>query len=432
MDNSKAVVDWLSSLKSERTRIEYEDRWRTWLEYCSVKAIAQNGDSQLEDMKQKRLSKDNTEKYFYDNEVPMFFQWLRTEYKQKKGRNKGEPLSEASALAVTTAVRSFFSFHRYGLQIKKESLPSSEKVKGVYEDHEFDIYQLRAMFQQGDLFERTVLACGKDLWFRASDFTKLERDTIDYLIKAEKDLAKNENREPDIVEFEIITQKEKEPCSCHLSKESVELVEEYIKTYPKKNGSLFPIGEEALTDVLRRLADKAKISIKPNTRIRWHCLRKFGITLMHGKVTEPVMKYMVGKHISKDLLTYIQNNRETFKAFKLVEPLISLTKTNGNGNIHLAKELEEMRKETFKRIAQQKLIEKLFTKEQLQQAMKELAEEYGLDIEVQQKTKLEPIQTKKAYTEVQTVEMEPFIEKLAEKIEKQNLDRILKENGNNE
>ena len=95
-----------------------------------------------------------------------------------------------------------------------------------------------------------------------------------------------------------------------------------------------------------------------------------------------------------------------------------------------------MKKETFKRIAQQKLIEKLFTKEQLQQAMNELAKEYGLEIETKQKrtegTKSEPLEMKKASTSItRKLELEPFITQLAEQIEKKDLERILKENGNN-
>jgi len=34
---------------------------------------------------------------------------------------------------------------------------------------------------------------------------------------------------------------------------------------------------------------------------------------MHGRVQEPVMKYMMGKHIDKSLRTYIQGNQETTK-----------------------------------------------------------------------------------------------------------------------
>lgn len=428
MDNSKATTEWLNSCKSERTKREYNDRFAIWLEYCAVRGIPTNGDAQLEDMQNRRLSKNNTEKYFYDSEVPNFYQWLRTEYKQKKGRNLGKPLSEASALAHTTAIRSFFSYHRYSLEIQKDALPSSEKIKGIYEDMAFDIYMLRAMAQQGDLFERTVLSCGKDLWLRASDFVSLDRDTIEYLIQNEKTLAEKEAREQDIIEFEIITQKEKEPCSCHLSKETIALLEDYLKTYPKKNGSLFPIGEEALTDVLRRLATKAKISIKPNTRIVWHCLRKYGITVMHGKVTEPVLKYMTGKHIGKDLKVYIQENNEPKTAFRDIEPIISLTKTNGNGNTQLAKQLEEMKKERYKTLFLIKILEKTIGKGEMHNAIREVINELKLfegekipDMAVDVR-------------EDREIDFNKWIEVLAEKYEKKDqkdLERILKENGDN-
>lgn len=368
VNTDKAVVEWIQSAKSKQTAYQYKNRWQIWLEYCKAKGLLLSGSEQLEDMKKRRLSNDNTVKYFYDNEVPKLFKWLKTEY---KGKTTNQPLSETSALAVTTAIRSFFAYHRYSLEIKKESLPSSEKVSQTFVDHAFDIYQFRSMFTQGDLKERTLLACGVNLWLRAGDFVSLNRDLIELAIKREQELADNEAREPDTIEFELSTEKEKEPCSCHLSKETVELLKEYLKTYPKTNDHLFPLTEEALSDLLRRLAEKSKITL--SGRVRWHCLRKFGITLMHGKITEPVMKYMCGKHISKDLRTYIQNNRETFKAFKLIEPLISLTKTNGNGT----RQTEELKMEIAKRVALEKLIEKVIPKETLKKALIELAEEYG-------------------------------------------------------
>jgi integrase len=414
MDNSKATIEWLDSRKKE-TRWQYANRWQIWLEYCTQKGIPNNGSEQLEDMKKRRLSEDNTIKYFYDNEIPKFFQWLQTEY---KGKTTKKPLSESSALSVCTAIRGFFAYHRYSLEIKKESLPSSEKVAQTYEDHAFDIYQLRAMFNMGDLRDRTILACGKDLWLRAGDFVKLERDMIELYIKREQELAENEKREPDIIEFEFTTEKEKEPCSCHLSRETAELLKEYLRTYPKTNGKLFPLTEDALNDLLRRLAEKAKITV--SGRIRWHCLRKFGITLMHGKITEPVMKYMTGKHISKDLRTYIQNNRETFKAFKTIEPLISLTKTNGNGGSQLAKQLEELKTATMKQMILMKLMEKLIPKEQMARALNELAKE--LDVET-----IQPILSEGKPT---PSDLNTMITILAKAYEKKDLERILKENGN--
>ena len=418
VNTDKAVVEWIASAKSKQTAAEYENRWTIWLQYCKVKHMLLSGTEQLEDMKKRRLSNDNTEKYLYDNEVPNFFRWLKTEF---KGTKTKKPLSENSALAATTAIRSFFAYHRYTLEIKKDALPSSEKVTQTYIDHQFDIYQLRAMFQQGDLRERTILACGKDLWLRAGDFVSLGHDLVELTIKREEELAENEHRDTDTVEFELMTEKEKEPCSCHLSKETIELLKDYLKN-PSTNGHLFELTEEALTDLLRRLAEKSKITV--NGRIRWHCMRKFGITLMHGKVTEPVMKYMVGKHISKDLRTYIQNNRETFKAFKLIEPLISLTKTNGNGSGQLAKQLEELKKERFKLMVLQKLIEKTTPKQVMQNAMEEIERELGITKET----------VHILYDDTEKEETPAFdtqIDVLYEAWIKKDLERILKENGNN-
>lgn len=405
--------------------------------YCESHGYPSNGDAQLEDIKKRRLSTDNTEKYFYDNEIPKFYIWMTTKY---AGKRTGEPLSPNTALSHTTAVRSFFAFHRYTLEIRKDAIPSTDKVKRKFKDHAFDIYQLRAMFKQGDLREQTILACGKDLWLRVGDFSNIARDFMELLLKREQEKADNEKRDMDILEFELITEKEKEPASCHLSRETIELLSEYLRTYPKSAHSekLFPITEDALNDLLRRLARKAKIT--KTGRIRWHCLRKFGIMLMHGKIQEPVMKFMTGKHIDESLRTYIQANKETWKAFKLIEPLISLTKSNGVGNTHLAKELEEMKKETFKRLAQQKIMEKmmdkLFTLEQKQEILREVAQEYGLEISVKptriESAKLEPVELKKASTQVaQKMELEPFITRLGKRLEELDLERIFKENGNN-
>jgi len=413
MENDKAVNEWLDGLKSNRTRTEYEDRFQIWLDYCKTKGFLESGTEQLEDMKKRRQSNDNTEKYFYDNEIPKFFQWLQKEYRSKTAK---KPLSQSSALGITTAIRSFFAYHRYSLEIKKDSLPSTENLKATYEDHAFDIYQLRSMFQCGDLRERTVLSCGVNLWLRSGDFLSLKRDLIELAIKREQELAENESREPDVLEFEFTTEKESEPCSCHLAKETVELLKDYLKAYPKTTETLFNYSEDALSDLLRRLAEKAKITV--SGRIRWHCLRKFGITLMHGKVTEPVMKYMCGKHISKDLKTYIQNNRETFKAFKLVEPLISLTRTNGNGAMkELSKQLEELKKATMKQAVLFELIKQLTPKEDLARALSELAKKFGLDTE-----------TRRDAQRPET--FETMIDRLTEAYIKKDLQRILDENGN--
>ncbi|HSV49757.1 MAG TPA: hypothetical protein VLH35_05525, partial [Candidatus Acidoferrales bacterium] len=71
MDTSKAVIDWLNSMK-QASRTQYSGRWDTWLEYCKKKGLPDSGDAQIEDMKRRRQSCDNSEKYLYDNELPKF------------------------------------------------------------------------------------------------------------------------------------------------------------------------------------------------------------------------------------------------------------------------------------------------------------------------------------------------------------------------
>jgi hypothetical protein len=289
--SSKATSEWLESMKNKSSKIQYASRWRHWIKYCQLNGFPENGDAQLNDMKKRRLLNDNSEKYFYDDLIPKFFIWLTTKYRDSKSN---EPLSENGAAGVTTAVRSFFAYHRYALQIKKEAIPSVDKIVPKFQDHEFDIYQLRLMFAQGDLKERTVLACGKDLWLRSGDFVNISRSSVENLLRREQEQAENEKRDTDVIEFELLTKKEKETASCHFSRESIALLKEYLRTH-EQNGSqkLFPLTEDALNDLLRRLAERAKITRLG--RVRWHCLRKFGITIMHGKVTEPVMKIHGGK-----------------------------------------------------------------------------------------------------------------------------------------
>ena len=137
LDTSKAVQEWLNSIRRKKSRWQYQYRWAIWLEYSKAKGLPTSGDAQLEDIKKRRQNTDNKVKFFYDNEVPKFFMWLQTEY---RGKSTIKPLSESSALTHTTAVRSFFAYHRYTLEIRKEALPSVGKTKRAYKDHAFDIY----------------------------------------------------------------------------------------------------------------------------------------------------------------------------------------------------------------------------------------------------------------------------------------------------
>ena len=417
IDNSKSVLEWLNGCKKS-SRDQYVNRWGLWIEYCKTHGLLSNGDAQLEDMQKRRQSNDNGIKYFYDSQIPKFFNWLKNEYVTKSKNLKH--LEEGSALTTVTGVRSFFTSNRYSLEIQKDKLPSSEKIHNLNIDHAFTIYELRNMFNIGNLSERTILDVGVNLWLRVGDFTKLDRETIELAINREKELATQEKRESQTIEFEIISEKESEPVSCHLSKEAIELLEQYFKAYPMKDGQLFPYKEDNLNDILKKLATKANIKLGKMERVRWHCLRKFGITVMHGKIQEPVMKYMTGKHIESSLKTYIQANNETFKAFKLVEPLISLTKSNGN-NSTLVKELEEIKKERFKQQVLIKLLDKMLTEDEKRKMIQEVMEDLGMSAKVFSTFE---------DTEAKKIDLNKTVDELAKVYEKKDLERVLKENGN--
>jgi hypothetical protein len=93
MIQDKAVLEWLDSAKGKGTRYQHKNRFQIWLEYCKEKGLLLSGSEQLEDIKKRRLSSDNTVKYFYDNEIPKLFKWLRTEF-------KGKTKKELSVFAV--------------------------------------------------------------------------------------------------------------------------------------------------------------------------------------------------------------------------------------------------------------------------------------------------------------------------------------------
>ena len=103
-DNSKATAEWINTIKGENTRRSYQTNWKHFIEYCEAKGLPSNGSAILEDMKKRRLSTDNTVKYFYDTEIVKFFKWLMTEYKSEKTK---KPLPEGTALTAVNVVRGF-------------------------------------------------------------------------------------------------------------------------------------------------------------------------------------------------------------------------------------------------------------------------------------------------------------------------------------
>ena len=276
-------------------------------------------------------SDDNKIKHWFADRIPEFIQWLTSEYKGKDDK----PLITDSAIASTSPIRGFFTFHRYPLQIRKGAIPEQEGTLG---DHKFTREQLSKMAQVGDIKEKAVIYGGKDLGQRISDFQTLKRK----LILAEIERAKIEKREVDYpIEFKILTKKEKIEACCHVMKETVDVLLAYWQTcpdseywFPNPNGG--HITDAQLNYILRKLWSVAyndpKILEKPvgigeksSGRIRWHGLRDFLISAMaNANINEWAIKFMVGKKVSKDMKEYL-SGLDKKALFKQVESRITLS-----------------------------------------------------------------------------------------------------------
>jgi hypothetical protein len=156
------------------------------------------------------------------------------------------------------------------------------------------------MFQVANLKERVVLSLAVDTGLRISDFLSIKK----------ADLALLDMKPP--IAFTLLTQKEKIPAHCFLSKETVDQIKTYLPTLKKKNNLyLFAsngkshISDEAISKMLNRLVEKAQIDLNGKS-LTFHCFRKMflsasidsGIGLTSGKK-------LCGKAIARSDDTYL-------------------------------------------------------------------------------------------------------------------------------
>lgn len=178
--------------------------------------------------------------------------------------------------------------------------------------------QYREMYKVADsLRDKLIVSMGKDLGWRIGDFVKIQKDMLPDL---EQDAP---------IPFELITEKEDVLAKSFLSQETVDLLKEYIETVKDiDNSYLFPsnhgkyIDTDTINNVLRTLAEKAKIKIPKNKRLRFHCFRKrFLSECANLSVDINTAKIMCGKNVEKDMLTYLSEVKHREAFIKLHERL---------------------------------------------------------------------------------------------------------------
>ena len=141
----------------------------------------------------------------------------------------------------------------------------------------------------------------------------------------------NLEQDPPIEWVRIIT-KEKQASKTCLSDTTVQLLKEYLFSFPQKpeaylfnsNGS-GAIDQETVNNRLRDLAREANIEIG-NSKLTWHCFRDMIISTAKNLSIDPdIVKLMVGKSLNKAMLPYLTGVDVKTAFLKLQE----VTKING-------------------------------------------------------------------------------------------------------
>ncbi len=173
--------------------------------------------------------------------------------------------------------------------------------------------------------------------------------------------------------------------------------------FPNGNGSHYD--PEAIGKRLKVLAKKAKIHIQKGKRLRFHCFRKrFLSECANAKIDINTAKILVGKSVSKDMLTYL-SEVEHKKAFEEVHERLRLTEVKAVVNAK-DKEIEALKK----KIEEQNIM--------IQGLLTALGSREG-------RAKLEQIDTTKAFTTYITELGEETVRKQQEEYKK-----LIEENNN--
>jgi integrase len=298
-----SVQEFLNSVSNPRTRKGYRFGLNKFVEWFG-KPAEEILSIRQEDLTQRpgeNLVEYRNRAARFEKEIEKFHSYLiETGYSINSARN------------MTLGVRQLFRYYQMPVTMRSGS-KVSQTVKTT-KNFPLAIEHVRKMFQVANLKERMVLALAVDTGLRISDFLAIKKT----------DLPPLDAKPP--IAFTLLTQKEKIPAHCFLSKETVDLLKTYLPTLKNKNNAyLFAsngkshISDEAVSKMLNRLAQKAQIDLNGKS-LTFHCFRKMllsasidsGIGLTAGKK-------LCGKAIARSDDTYLTT-------VKLIEKFIQLKK----------------------------------------------------------------------------------------------------------
>ena len=342
-----SVQEFLNSISNPRTRKGYRFGLNKFVEWFS-KPTEEILAMRQEDLTQKpgeNLVEYRNRAARFEKEIEKFHSHLiENGYSINSARN------------MTLGIRQLFRYYQMPVTMRSGS-KVSQTVKTT-KNFPLTVEHVRKMFQVANLKERMILALAVDTGLRISDFLAIKKTDLPPL-EAEPPIA-----------FTLLTQKEKIPAHCFLSKETVNQLKTYLPTLRKKNNEyLFSsngkshISDEAVSKMLKRLAEKAQIDLN-GKRLTFHCFRKMFLSAsIDSGIGLTAGKKLCGKAIARSDDTYLTT-------VKLREKFIQLKKFL---TIKQSPEIESQQMEKLSALVaklaeeldQQKLVSQAVTNENL-------------------------------------------------------------------
>jgi integrase len=360
-----SVQEFLNSVSNPRTRKGYRfglNKFVEWFDKPAEEILGMRQDD-LTQRPGENLVEYRNRAARFEKEIEKFHSYLI-----KKG------YSINSARNMTLGIRQLFRYYQMPVTIRSGSKVS--QTVQTTKNFPLTIEHVRKMFAVANLKERTVLSLAVDTGLRISDFLTIKKTDLPSL-----------DEEPPIA-FTLLTQKEKIPAHCFLSKETVDRLKTYLPTLKKKtNVYLFAsngkshISDEAVSKMLSRLAERAQIDLNGKS-LTFHCFRKMFLSAaIDSGIGLTAGKKLCGKAIARSDDTYLTTVklREKFIQLKKFLTIKQSPKSEGQqleklGSLvaRLAEELEQQKAVTKAVTGENLKIRKEF-KERVAELNEELA-----------------------------------------------------------
>jgi len=301
---AQEFLDYVEKSKSKNTWKEYRNGLKKFSKW-----YGKDLDTILEERKCDLESGDAVRRRRFEHKLEEFHRALL---------NEGYAVN--TCRTMTLGLVQLFNYFDMDLKARIISAEAKKTVE-TEKSYPLTIEEVRAMYAVADsLRDKVLLLMGKDLGLRLADVLSIKRDEIPDL----------DQETP--IPFQRITNKEKVLAKGFLSDETAAILKAYLPTLKSKlNPYLFPsngdgpITDDTVNNILRGLAEKAKIKVQDKQALTFHCFRKMFLTYcIEAGVGLTAGKLMCGKAVAKSDSTYIHNARLK-KLFLQLQKMIRVT-----------------------------------------------------------------------------------------------------------